>query len=302
MEYLLRSMLFVPAHNERFLQKAVSCDADALIFDMEDAVPFAEKESAGKLLDQYLKSGAFSGKTIFVRVNELSSGWLENDMELLKNPDMLGIVAPKIRSAEDIHKFERMLAQQETRNGFQKGKLRLLPLIETASAVMNIKEIASCSSRVIALLFGGEDYLDSVWGKHLEPPEAFDVPRAMIVMAARMNHILPIDTPYLDLKNEAGFVAEETASAALGFAGMLLVTPDQIDWANRCFSPSQEELCYAQAIQKAVMEEKDRNNIARLHGKLIGPPMIKRAEKILAVNRMINSSRREKDSKQESNG
>lgn len=290
MSYLLRSMLFIPGNNEKFIMKAATCEADAIIFDLEDSVPPSEESKARILLRQYLETDMFEGKQIFLRVNELETESLLRDMELLGIGKIMGIVSPKVCSVADINRFEALLMEQEVRNGFPIGKFKLLPLIETAAAVVNVQKIAGGSKRIIALLLGGEDYLDSVWGEHLEPPQALETARSMVVMAARMNGILPIDTPYLDLKNEVGFVAEETKSHALGFAGILLVTPNQIPWAHCCYSPTREEVEHAEAVLNAVREaQKAGGSIAKLNGKMIGPPMRKRAEKVLMLEELIRN-------------
>lgn len=288
MNYLLRSMLFIPCNNEKFIIKAADCEADAIIFDMEDAVPRSEEQKARDLLRKYLKQEIFEGKQLFIRVNELGTDSLLADMELLQHENIMGVVPPKINSVVDVNKFEALLLEQEIKNHYPVGKFKMLPLIETAAAIMNVKDIAGCSERIIALLFGGEDYLDSVWGEHLEPPQSLDNPRSMVVMAARMKGILPIDTPYLDLNNEEGFLAEEMKSRALGFAGILLVTPKQIPWAHACFSPTQEEIMHAEEVVNAVNEaKKTGGSIAKINGKMIGPPMRKRAEKVLFLNKLI---------------
>lgn len=288
MKYLLRSMLFVPAYNEKFIEKAMACDADAIIFDLEDSVPWTKKEEARGVLKTYLEQGDFQGKQLFLRVNELGTEDLTEDLKLITGQCLCGIVTPKINSASDIEVFSRLLEECENREGLDVGTLKLLPLIETAEAVLNVQSIAGSSERMIALLFGGEDYLDSVSGQHEYPPQAFDVPRAMIVMAARMHHLLPIDTPYLDLKNEEGFMQEEGHSYAMGFAGILLVNPKQIPWANRCFRPSDAEVNQAEAILGAVEKAKQEGgSIAILDGKMIGPPMLKRANKVLELYRLI---------------
>lgn len=280
----------MPANNEKFMIKAGDCKPDAIIFDMEDAVPPREEEKARVLLDRYLGTDLFAGKQLFIRVNKLGTDSLPADLELLKHRNVKGIVLPKIRSAEDVCQFDSLLKEQEMKNGYPVGKLKMLPLIETAAAVMHVKEIAGCNGRIIALLFGGEDFLDSVGGEHLESPQAFEVPRSMVVMAARMHGILPIDTPYPDLQNQEGFLAEERKSRASGFAGVLVVTPNQIPWAHTCFSPSKEEIEYAEAVIHAVNEAKNAGrSVAKLNGKMIGPPMQKRAEKVLALRELIRN-------------
>ncbi len=168
------------------------------------------------------------------------------------------------------------------------GTIKLLPLIETAGAVAGVQSIAGSSKRIIALLFGGEDYLDSISGTHEYSSRVFETPRAMIVMAARMNNLLPIDTPYMDLKNEEGFMAEERMAYSMGFAGALLVNPIQIPWANKCFAPTGEETAHALAVLETAQKAKEEGrSIATLAGKVVGPPMLKRANKVMAFDKLI---------------
>lgn len=290
MKYLLRSMLFVPAYSEKFIDKAIDCDADAIIFDMEDSVPPTKRVDARQILSGYLEKKTFSGRQLFIRVNELDTEDLEEDLKVIQDGQILGIVAPKIRNTEDIDAFVKKMEECEARCGLEAGTLKILPLIETADAVLNVQSIAGSNERVIALLFGGEDFLDSIWGRHDYPPKAFDVPRAMVAMAARMHGILPIDTPYLDLKNEEGFKQEERESCSLGYAGILLVNPRQIPWAHECFTPSEEEIAEARAIMEAVENAKiTGGSIATLNGKMIGPPMRKRAQKVVQIADLIKA-------------
>lgn len=288
MSYLLRSMLYVPAYNEKFITKSADCEADAIIFDLEDSCP-TEKEPEGReLIRKYLESGIFSGRQLLIRVNELGTESLSKDLELLQFPGLLGLMPPKVSSAEEMREFDRLVSEKEAEYGLKKGSIKFTPLVETAGAVVNLDEIAQASERIIALTFGGEDYLDSVWGVHTDPPAAFDVPRAIVVQVARKHGLLPIDTPYLDLKNEEGFRKEEGISAAMGFAGDLLVNPRQVPWANEVFSPSEEEIAHARRVVAAAAEAKQAGgSIAVLDGKMIGPPMRKRAEKVVALADLI---------------
>lgn len=288
MNYLLRSMLYVPSYNEKFIQKALESEADAIIFDFEDSCPLEKEEEGRQLVRAFLNRGALQGRQVILRVNELGTASLEKDLELLACPNILGLMPPKVSTAEEMKEFDRLVAEKEREYGLEAGSVKFTPLIETAGAVVNMDAIAQASDRIIALTFGGEDFLDSVWGVHSEPPVAFDVPRAMLVMVARKNGLLPIDTPYLDLKNEEGYRAEEGISAAMGFAGDLLVNPRQIPWANEVFSPSAEEIGHARRVVAAVEETlKSGGSIAVLDGKMIGPPMRKRAEKVVALADMI---------------
>ena len=288
MKYLLRSMLFVPAYNEKFLTKAITCEADAIIFDMEDAVPKAKRPEAREILARFLERGVFRGKQLFIRVNELGTDDLPEDLKLITDDQISGIVVPKINNSGNIKAFEALLDFVENREKLERGSLKLLPLIETAEAVLHVNDIAGSSDRNIALLFGGEDYLDSVYGTNDCPRRAFEMPRTMIIMAARTHGLLPIDTPYLDVKNEEGFIEEESLALSMGFAGCLIVNPIQISWCNRVFSPSEEEIEKAKAMIAAVNKiQEEGGSIAMLNGKMIGPPMLKRAQKVLEVVELI---------------
>ena len=290
MSYLLRSMLYVPSYNEKFIAKAAESEADAIIFDLEDSCPLDKEEEGRALIRRYLERGVFEGRQIFIRVNELGTESLNKDLELLQYPGILGLMPPKVSSVEQMQMYDRLVTEKEKEYDLEAGSIKFTPLIETAGAVVELDAIAQASPRIIALTFGGEDYLDSVWGVHSDPPTAFDVPRAIIVQVARKNGMLPIDTPYLDLKNEEGFRKEEKKSADMGVAGDLLVNPKQIPWANEVFSPSAEEITQARRIVDAVAETaKAGGSIAVLDGRMIGPPMRKRAEKVVSLAELINA-------------
>ena len=167
---------------------------------------------------------------------------------------------------------------------------------------MNLTEIARVSKRTIALLYGGEDFLSDVWGKHIPDVDSFFVARGQVVMAARMNGLLPIDTPFLDLKNEEGYKHDQRKSAALGFAGDLLVTPQQIEWAHEIYTPTNGELERSKAIL-AVAEEirKQGGGIVKLNGKMIGPPVMKQAQRVMEIFKLIEEKNLREGRKDKSN-
>lgn len=302
MSYLLRSMLFVPGYNEKFLTKAIDCDADALILDLEDSVPSVNRPQARELIRKFLTERVFKNRQIFIRVNELGTDDLSEDLKLMECPDIMGVVTPKIYTAEDLLAFEKMILEKERECGKPEGEIKLAPLIETAGAVMNLAEIARVSKRTIALLYGGEDFLSDVWGKHIPDVDSFFVARGQVVMAARMNGLLPIDTPFLDLKNEEGYKHDQRKSAALGFAGDLLVTPQQIEWAHEIYTPTNGELERSKAIL-AVAEEirKQGGGIVKLNGKMIGPPVMKQAQRVMEIFKLIEEKNLREGRKDKSN-
>lgn len=292
MNLLLRSMLFVPTYQEKFVKKAIDCTADAIIFDLEDAVPSLVRPQGRQILEETLQKRFFQGKQIFIRVNEVETTDFEADLNLLSCPDVTGLVLPKIDDARDILKIESLVARKETDCHLPLNSIKFAILLETASAFLHLEEIAAASQRSVALLFGGEDYLDSIHGIHTNHSSVFDVPRALLVQVARKYKLAPIDTPYLDIRNEIGFKEEAQKSFASGFSGMTLVNPIQIPWANESFSPSEKEVSHAVQVITAVQEAK--NGIALLDGKMIGPPMYKRAQKVIALSKMIAEKEYEK--------
>ena len=241
-KWLLRSVLFVPAYRKSFLDNGLKANADALVLDLEDAVPFEFKSEARLNISKYLSEDRFKNNKTFVRLNSLDSKLLFQDLTHLINVDIDGFMLTKVSSPDDITYYDKLMTQLESENHIKQGHFKFITLIETNSAIMDAYRIAKASSRNIALAFGGEDFLDDLHGVHGEPAHSFIYPRAAIAIAARAAGILPIDTPYLRLNDLKGFIEEERKSFELGYAGCLLIHPKQVTDCNNCFSPSMEEV------------------------------------------------------------
>ncbi|TNE74746.1 CoA ester lyase [bacterium] len=287
--YLLRSMFFVPGHVEKYLIKASQLNADALILDVEDAVPLHQKDDARMYIKKALHEGLFKGKQIIIRINELDEGMLLKDLDAVLHKDVLGIMPAKTYSKQDMAFFDEVLKQYEYKLGLEVGHFKLLPLIETLLSFENINDIANSTDRLIALAFGGEDYLKELGGKHGENDHTFDYPRTKIAIAAKAAGLQAIDTPYLDVHDIDGFEMREQKSKDLGFEGCLLIHPKQIELANNCFSPSDEEFAKASKIFESVKYAEEKGlSVALMDGVLIGPPMKKNAFKTLSKQSLIN--------------
>ncbi len=285
---LLRSMLFVPTYKEKFINHGLEADADAIILDLEDSIPDQFKQDARENIKRYLEMGKFKNKLVFVRLNPIESNLVFKDLEYVLHEDIDGFVLTKIYTAEDMTYYDKLITQLEDEKGIEHFHFAFAPLIETTSAVMDVYNIAKATNRNVAITFGGEDYLNDLEGLHGEPPLTFNYPRAAIALAARAAKILPIDTPYLAVKDEKGFINEETISFEMGFAGCLLVHPIQIELAHRCFTPKPEEVERSEEIVKAIeISKKEGSGVAMLGKKMIGPPMEKRARKVLEIMKKI---------------
>ena len=286
--YLMRSLMFVPAHNQKLLESSLRRDADVLLLDIEDSVPYVDKQSARDNILEFVKRPEAHGKMIFPRVNDRESGELLKDLYQLTVDGIAGFMYPKSTKEEDVYFVGKLLETIEYEKKIPVGTFKLIPLIETAGAIVNIKEICTACIRVIAVAFGCEDYVTDLGGKH--DPEGLSIfyARNAIVNAARAAGIVPIDTVHIKVHDLEDLEKNLILSKNLGFEGMLVLNPKELPLVNGYFSPSDEEVAWAkemvQLSEDAVQEGK---GVAVKEGKFIGPPMLKMANKILGKFNMI---------------
>ena len=198
MKYLMRSLMFVPGHNKRLMTSAVRSEADVLLLDIEDSVqPAANKQVARDLIKKMLNNGDFSHRLIFPRVNDRESGHLLRDVLQLTLPGITGFMYPKSQNGKDVYFFDKLLETIEYEKGVPTGTYKIIPLIETAGAVLNVQEICQASKRVVAIAFGCEDFVSDLCGVHDIEGISIQSPRALIAMAARANGVIPIDTVHI---------------------------------------------------------------------------------------------------------
>ncbi|MDO8691847.1 MAG: CoA ester lyase [Dehalococcoidia bacterium] len=280
---LLRTLLFIPGNKAKMLEKAWGLGADAVILDLEDAVPLADKGVARHLVAGTLsKMAAEASPAIFVRVNSLSSGLLEADLREVVQPGLGGICFPKAESAADIRKLVSLLDGVEQAGGLPQDSLTLIPLIESARGVIAAYEIASASSRVVAIALGAEDLTLDLGVERTAAGVELLHARSVLVMAAVAAGIAPIDAVYPDLSDEDGLLREAHLGRQLGFQGKLLVHPKQIGPVNGAFRPSQDEVERARRIVQAFQEaERSGSGVVLLDGKMVDRPVVLRAKRTL---------------------
>ena len=286
---LLRSLLFVPGHRERYLESAARSDADVLILDVEDSVPLSEKQAARELIKQKLRTGLFRSKEIIIRVNSRESNLVDEDLEATIWPGVSGIMPSKSENKEDIQFFDRKLADFEKIRYLTTGSLYMIPLIENPSAVLNAYSIATASPRVVAIAFGSEDFIAELQGKHTPEANSLLVPRALIAMAARTAKCEPIDTVYLDIHDLEGFARQARLGRELGFSGTLVLHPSQVEVAHKYFTPTDDEIKEAEQILAVVGEAQEVGyGVTLLGGELVGPPMVLRSKKVMAIVKKLS--------------
>lgn len=289
-DHLFRSLMFVPAHNERLMNSATRTPADVLLLDIEDSVqPAGNKQIARDNILRYIAEGRFNGRSLYPRINDRESGHLLQDIYQLTVPGIEGFVYPKATCGQDIYFIGKLLETIEYEKGVPIGTFKLIPLIETTGAVINIQEICKACSRVVAVAFGCEDFVTDLQGQHDIDGKSIYTARAMIAMAARACGIYPIDTVHIHVHDLEDLEKNLILSKQLGFEGMLVLNPKELPLVHQYYSPSEEEVKWAEemiALSNAAFTE--GRGVAVKDNKFIGPPMLKMAKQILKKNDLIN--------------
>ena len=246
--YLMRSLMFVPAHNQKLLESAIRRNADVLLLDIEDSVPKCDKQKARDNIKDFVRREDVKGRLIFPRVNDRESGELLKDLYQLTVDGVTGFMYPKSNKEEDVYFVGKLLETIECEKGFPIGTFKIIPLIETAGAVMNIQSICTACTRVVAVTFGCEDYVTDLQGRHDVEGQSIFFARNMIVNAARSAGIVPIDTVHIRVHDLEDLEKNLVLARNLGFEGMLVLNPKELSLVHKYFSPSEEEVAWAEEM------------------------------------------------------
>jgi len=290
---VLRSLMFVPAHNERLLNSAAKSEADVLLLDVEDSVqPVENKQIARDNIVRYVGEKRFH-QMVFPRINDRESGHLLKDLMQLTVQGIDGFMYPKSYTGQDVYFVDKLLESIEYEKGLPVGTFRLIPLIETSAAVLNAQDICRASQRVIAIAFGCEDFVTDLEGIHDHEGMSIFTARALIALAARANNVLPIDTVHINVHDLEDLEKNLKIARNLGFEGMLVLNPKELPLVHKYFSPSKEEIDDAQEMLRLAEEaEKEGKGVAVKNNKFIGPPMIVAAKKVLEKHNAIERKKK----------
>ena len=270
------------------LQKSFELQADAVIYDLEDAVPIAEKQAARDLLARHLTAPATpGGPRRFVRLNHPShTEMFEADLACAVSLSIEGIGLPKVETADEIHAVDAALAHREQAAGVEPSSTKIMLLIESPLGLVNAYAIASASPRIVAIAFGAEDFSREMGLPLVKEAEAKDqlFARSTVAIAAAAAGVQAIDIIWTDLNDNDGIAAEAAQARRLGYTGKAAIHPDQIAPINAAFSPSEDEVAYARevltAYNAAVAEGTGAINYK---GAFLEEPVIARARHILAL-------------------
>ena len=282
-----RTWMFVPGHAQRFIDKAVSLRCDVTMLDLEDGVTPAEKPAARELIAEALgRPKEPGGPARFVRTNAVGGEHAEADLRAAVRPGLEGLVLPKVESAEEVQTITAYLDGREAEVGLERGSVALVAAIETPRGLFNALAIADSSPRLVALMFGAEDYGWELGLPALREEEAAELihARSTIVAAARAAHVQPIDAVWPDLGDEEGLRRDIGKARRLGFSGKALFHPSQIDAINAAFAPTPEEIDYAERLTGAfdAAFARGEGSIA-FEGRLVDRPIAERARATLRL-------------------
>ena len=281
-----RSLMFVPANRADMLAKAPSYGADALIFDVEDSVPVAEKAKARDLARESI--GKLKGEqTMFVRVNALQTGLLQDDLDAIVTEGLAEIRLPMADSAETIRTVDAMLTAAEMKRGLPPGSIGICPSLETAKGIWFVYDILSASTRIHSVGCGtaqdGDLQTDLGYTWTAEGNEVLYV-RSRVLLAAKaagVQHVL--DGTYSNVRDAEGLRICCEAVRKLGYRGKSVIHPSQIETVNRVFTPTQKELDYYRRVIKAFDDALARGSAATtVDGKLVDYAMVGMARNVLA--------------------
>ena len=287
-----RSMLFLPGNNPNMLINGNCLGADAVIFDLEDAVAPAEKDAARILVRNTMRYMDFRGCEIIVRINSIDTPYWRKDLDTIAPYQPSLILLPKTGCAADVLETDAYLGQLEEKLGFEKNTLGLMPLIETAMGVENAYAIASATKRVKALFLGAEDLTADLQCKRTKEGREIEYARTRLVVAARAAGVDVYDTPFTDVNDDEGIWTDAQLAKSLGFTGKSSISPRHVEVINQVFSPTQKEVDYAYEVMDAIALAKEQGKGAiALYGKMIDAPIVARAQRTIDMANALGMRR-----------
>ena len=291
-----RSMLFLPGNNPNMIINAGCLGADAVIFDLEDAVAPAEKDAARILVRNTLRYTDLSGCEVIVRINSVDTDYWMSDIDLIL-PEKPGVILlPKASTPDDVLKADAYMSEVEARLGLESGSVSLMPLIETALGVENAYAIASASKRICALFLGAEDLTADLRCKRTKEGREIEYARQRLVVAARAAGVDVYDTPFTDVNDDDGIVVDASLAKSLGFSGKASISPRHVEVINQVFSPTLAEIEYAYEVLDVIaLAKKQGKGAVSLYGKMIDAPIVARAEQTIAMAEALGLDRRDSD-------
>lgn len=287
---LRRSVLYVPADNERALAKSHNLDADCLIYDLEDAVAPEAKAQARENLRKHFADHPHARAERAIRINALSTEFGTEDLMCARACQPDAIVLPKVNMSRDILELSDALDEMDTPEDLQ-----IFAMIETAKGILNIGDIADVSDasggRLSCFIVGLNDLITETQINAEHARQHAHSWLMQILLAARAGTIDVIDSVYNDFRDTDGFNSECFSAVEMGFDGKSLIHPSQIQATNLAFMPNESELIEADAIVSAFrLPENQTKGVISLNGKMVERLHLVQAEALLAKAAIARAS------------
>lgn len=285
-----RTMMFAPGNHPRKVEKVFSLGADAVILDLEDAVAVEEKVATR---DTVIKALAEPRNCLgYVRVNAFDTEFCFGDINAVVTGGVDGIIVPKVESSDMLLTVEWMVANLERERGLPVGGIDILPIIETGLGITALEDIASSGTRVQRMCFGAGDYtldVNSAWSR--DENELAYARSRMINVSRAAGLEAPLDTVWIEIKDDEGFTASCELADRLGFQGKLCIYPTQVTIANGVFTPSEEDLKRAEVIVQAFREAEAKGSASiQIDGYFVDYPIVEKARRTLELMQRINQN------------
>ncbi len=285
----LKSPLFAPGDSARKTDKALASAADAVILDLEDSVAAPGKPAARETVAARLRAMADDPRrqSVIVRVNQRGTPWYLADLAAVVAAGACAVMLPKCTGPDDLRTLDHHLESLEAAAGRPTDAVRVIAIVtETAGSVFTLGAYAPVPPRLEAFCFGAEDICADLGVAPRGPDGAYNagvaLARGLVLAAAGALGIPAIDTPFPDPRDPAGLKREAGAAAADGFAGKILIHPDQIEIVNAIFTPAAEQVRWAERVREHFAANPD-SGVFALDGKMIDRPHHRLALRILAA-------------------
>ena len=279
---LYRSLLFVPGGREEMLEKAGGLPADILCLDLEESVLPDAKPRARELVQAAVVRLAEAGRTVQVRLNSIESGLTRDDLAAVVSSGLAGVVLAKTQSAQDVRDVDVLLREQELAHEVKPGTIELVVAIESARALLRCEEISHASTRLVAIMLGGEDFAFDLGVPRTSEGRELEYARSVIATCARAAGLVALDTPWAAIEEIDGLVADTERAKAAGFGGKYLIHPSHLEPVHRVFSPGEADVAQARKLLTAWEEAQTQGlGAVQLDGRMVDRPIAERARRLI---------------------
>ncbi len=276
-----RSVLYMPASNERALEKARTLACDGLILDLEDAVAPDAKPAAREAACAAVRSGAYGRRELAIRVNGMDTEWHADDLAAACAAGPDAIVVPKVGSAEEVRTLVAAMSGAPAHT-------RLWAMVETPAAMLDAHAIASASDRLAVLVMGTNDLAKELYAEHVPGRHPLLTGLSLALLAARAAGKAILDGVYNDVRDTDGFLTECRQGREMGFDGKTLIHPGQVEGANAAFAPSADAVEDARGMLRA-WEDGRGSGVVTHRGRMVENLHVESARRVLAIHEAITA-------------